>query len=155
MFRPFWTVLGRFAQSEIVTIPPPPPPPNFLLVRIGQFYVAWGDNNKLWHIICLGGGGGGATNSSTEKQKPDQLNVWKVFISNEAIQYPSFAQLLMIMIATPCNTFDLERGYTFLEMVASKRTTALKPENVEILFLLAALKIPVKLVDDYYKKWIT
>ena len=100
----------------------------------------------------LGWGGGVARNSSTEKQKPDQLNVWKGFISNEAIQYPSFAQLLMIMIATPCNTSDLGRGFTFLEMVASKRKTALKSENLEILFLLAALKIPVKLADDYYKE---
>ena len=51
-----------------------------------------------------------------------------------------------------CNTSDLECGYTFLEMVASKRKNALKPENLEILFLLAALKIPVKLADDYYKE---
>ena len=88
--------------------------------------------------------------SSAEKQKPDQLNVWKGCISNEAIQYPSFAQLLMIMIATPCNTSSLERRYTFLEMVASKRRNALKPEN----FLLAVLKISVKLADKI-KKWIT
>ena len=98
------------------------------------------------------GAGGVARNTSAVKQKPDQLNVWKGFISNEAIQYPSFAQLLMIMIATPCNTSDLERGYTFLEMVALKRKNALKPENLEILFLLAALKIPVKLADDHYKE---
>ena len=78
--------------------------------------------------------------------------MWKGFISNEAIQYPSLAQILMIMIATPCNTSDLERGFTFLEMVATKRRNALKPENLEILFLLAALKIPVKLADDYYKE---
>ena len=93
-----------------------------------------------------------ARNSSAEKQKPDQLNVWKGFISNEAIQYPSFAQLLMIMIVAPCNTSDLERGYTFLEMAASKRKNALKPENLKILFPLAALKIPVKLADAYYKE---
>ena len=78
--------------------------------------------------------------------------MWKGFIGNEAIQYPSFAQLLTIMIATPCNTSDLERGYTFLEMVASKRKNALKPENLEILFLSAARKIPVKLADNYYKE---
>ena len=78
--------------------------------------------------------------------------MWKGFISNDAIQYPSFAQLLLIMIATPWNTSDLERGFTFLEMVASKRRNALKPKNLEILFLLAALKISLKLADDYYKE---
>ena len=82
------------------------------------------------HLLGGGGGGGMTRNSSAEKQNPDQLNVWKGFISNEAIQYPSFAQLLMIMIATLCNTSDLEHGYTFLEMVASKRKNALQPENL-------------------------
>ena len=51
----------------------------------------------------------------------------------------------MIMIATPCNTSDLESGFTFLEMVASKRRHALKPRELGDPLFLAARKIPVKL----------
>ena len=38
-------------------------------------------------------------------------------------------------------------GYTFLEMISSKRRNHLKPENLETLFLLSALKVPVKAVS--------
>ena len=54
--------------------------------------------------------------------------------------------------ATAGNTSPLERGYTYLEMIASKRRNKLLPENLETLFLLAALKIPTKKADMYTKE---
>ena len=103
--------------SDIASSPPPPPP--ILLGgggggvtiaqqfpfgegggggRIGQFYVAWGTKINCGTSFAWGGGGEVPRNSSAEKQKPDQLNVWKGFISNEAIQYPS--------ICTTINDYD-------------------------------------------------
>ena len=53
------------------------------------------------------------------------------------------------MLATPAKTSRVERGFSQLQMVATKRRNHLKPENLETLFLLAALKIPVKPADCY------
>ena len=46
------------------------------------------------------------------------------------------------------NTSPVEHGFTYLEMVASKRRKHLKPENLDNLFLLSALKVPIKSVTS-------
>ena len=55
---------------------------------------------------------------------------------------------LQILIATSYNTPCVERGYSFLQMVCAPRRNHLKLEHLETLFLLAALKLPVK------KSWL-
>ena len=72
-----------------------------------------------------------------------------MFLARHAIECPSFAQFLLIMLAMPANTSPVERGFSQLEMVATKRRNYLKPENLETLFLLAALKISVKSTDSW------
>ena len=57
------------------------------------------------------------------------------------------------MLATPANTSPVECGLSQSEMVATQRRNHLKPENLETLFLLAALKISMK-PADYYKNKI-
>ena len=101
-----------------------------------EFKNAWPSINKLWH-------------KSVNKSERSQLKLWKDFLQSYAIQFPSFSQLIQIMIATFLNTSVVERGYTQLEMIASKRRNHLSPENIETLFLLSALKIPVKKALDY------
>ena len=44
---------------------------------------------------------------------------------------------------------SVECDHTFLEMVASKRRNHLKPGNLETLFFLSALKVPVKANSCY------
>ena len=61
---------------------------------------------------------------------------------------PNVAQL-QIMLPSPANTSPVERTYTFLEMVASKRRNHLKPENLETLLLLSALQVSVKAISCY------
>ena len=84
-----------------------------------------------------------------EKRKISQLNVWKNFLTSHYMEFPGVGQLVQIMLATAGNTSPLERGYTYLEMVASKRRNQLKPKHLETLFLLAALKILPKEGGDY------
>ena len=84
-----------------------------------------------------------------QKQTPSQLSTLKAFINNHATQYPNVVQFILIMIATPPNTSPLERGYSFLEMVCSKRRNRLSSENIETLFLLATLKLPIRSANDY------
>ena len=72
----------------------------------------------------------------------NQLNVWRTFLQNHYMEFPGVGQLIQILIATAENTSPLERGYTNPQMMTSKRRNKMDPENLEILFLLAALKIP-------------
>ena len=53
------------------------------------------------------------------------------------------------MLAAPPNTSPVERDFSQLEMVATKRRNHLNPENQKTLSLLAALKIPIKSTDCY------
>jgi hypothetical protein len=87
-----------------------------------------------------------------QKREIKQLNVWQNFLASNFLEYPGLCQLVQIMLCTSGNTSPLERGYTHLEMVAAKRRNRLKPENLEVLFLLAALKIVPKTADKYSKE---
>ena len=43
------------------------------------------------------------------------------------------------MVTTPANTPPLERSYTKLQLVAAKRRSHFTSENLEVLYLLAAI----------------
>ena len=89
-------------------------------------------------------------NAAKADNRPrNQLAVWKRFLSAHALDLPNASQLVQIMISTAPNTSPLERGYTHLQMVASKRRNRLLPENLETLFLLATLKVPLKKPMEY------
>ena len=79
----------------------------------------------------------------------NQLNVLRTFLQNYYMEFPGLGQLIQILIATAGNMSPLERGYTHLQMITSKRRNRMDPKNLEILFLLAALKIPCKKPDMY------
>ena len=53
------------------------------------------------------------------------------------------------MLCTAANTSPVERGYTILKIIASKRRNRITLENLEVLLLLGTLKIPVKNPEDY------
>ena len=91
---------------------------------------AWPIINRLWLKNC----------NLLKPKLPEQLDIWKAFINNHSIEFPYFANLVQIMIATSPNTSDLERGYTQLQMIAEKRRNHLKIENMETLFILANIK---------------
>ena len=77
--------------------------------------------------------------------------MWLAFLKepDSAIQFPNVRKLIQIFLATPSNTSCVERGYSYLQMVCAPRRNHLKPEYLETLFLLAALKLPVKHSKEY------
>ena len=85
----------------------------------------------------------------SSKRVVDQLNVWKEFLDCHFMEYPNMGQLIQIMISSSGNTSPLERGYIHLQMTTSKRRNRLDPANLETLFLLATMNIPVKNADEY------
>ena len=83
------------------------------------------------------------------KKKIDQLAIWKQFVAKHCSEFPDICSLLQIMVATPANTSPLERSYTKLQIVAAKRRNHFTPENLELMYLFAALDILLKEVSDY------
>ena len=51
-----------------------------------------------------------------EKRQTDQLKTFQKFLSNHGLQY-----LVQAMLCAAVNTSPVERGYTILQMVRSKR----------------------------------
>ena len=79
----------------------------------------------------------------------NQLGVWKEVISHHAIEFPLLVKLIQIMIATSPNTSDVKRGYSQLQMITEKRRNHLNVDNIESLFILATLKLPLKRPSEY------
>jgi hypothetical protein len=104
---------------------------------------AWPRVNELWNLEF--------TAASQEQRPCNQLTVWKDFVKSHFSEFPHMCQLIKVMVATPGNTSPLERSYTKLEIVAAKRRNHFKPENLEVLYLLAALsdELPVRNAQDY------
>ena len=69
-----------------------------------------------------------------EKRATNQLKVLKKFILYHSLEFLHVTQLLQIMIATAANTSPVERGYSFLEMITTKRRNRMQPENIETQF---------------------
>lgn len=67
-------------------------------------------------------------------------------------QYLSVCQSIQIMLCILLNTSPEERQYTYVKMVATKNRNQLGTDTLEILFLLAVLKLPVKKLDYYDKE---
>ena len=56
-----------------------------------------------------------------QNRSANQLSVITSFLTNHGLEFPNVAQLLEIVLSSPGNTSPVKRGYTFLEMVASKK----------------------------------
>ena len=102
---------------------------------LGQLRSAWPILNTLWLKHC---------HLTDKHKKPSQLEIWKELFKEHALEYPEFCQFAQLMITTSPNTSDLERAYSRLEMITTKCRNQLQIDNVETLFVLANLQIPVK-----------
>ena len=87
-----------------------------------------------------------------QKRTIKQLNVWQKFLTGHYMEFPAFSQLVQILLTTAGNTSPVERSYTYLEMITSKRRNRILPRHLETLFLLTSLQIPVKEPDSYTKE---
>ena len=84
-----------------------------------------------------------------EKKQTDWLKTFQKFLLNHVLEYQNTSLLVQAMLCTAANTCPVQRGYTILQMVTSKRKNQITLENLEVLFLLGTLKIPVKNPEDY------
>ena len=87
--------------------------------------------------------------SCKEKRKPNQLAVLKQMLEQNSVQYRHFSQFIQILLCTAQNTSPVERGYTYLQMVAAKRGNHLCSENFETLFMFVSLKLPSWKLSEY------
>ena len=83
-------------------------------------------------------------NTKFAKTEVNQLNVWRTFHQNHYMEFSVVGQLIQTLIATAGNTSTLERGYTHLQMITSKRRNRMDPKKLKTLLLFAALKIHCK-----------
>ena len=74
------------------------------------------------------------------KRSPSQLRVWNDFHNQHYSEFPDLCYFLQIMKATSANTSPLERSYTRLEILATKRRNHLLVEHLETQYLLASFK---------------
>ena len=65
-----------------------------------------------------------------------QGKIWGKFLDCHFIEFPNVSQFAQITLASLENTSLLERDYTHLQMIASKRRNQIEPENLETLFYL-------------------
>ena len=70
---------------------------------------------------------------------PHQHLIWVKFQHKYFLEFPNVVRLCQIMVTTPANTSLLERSYTKLQLVAAKRRNHFTLENLEVLYLLAAI----------------
>ena len=62
---------------------------------------------------------------------------------------------MQVMVVTPDNISLLEQSHTRIQVIAAKRKKHLKPNNLEVLYLLASLKDQVEPPDpEKYEKAI-
>ena len=79
---------------------------------------------------------------------PNQHLIWIKFQHKYFLEFPNIVRLCQIMVTTPANTSPLERSYTKLQLVAAKRRNHFTLENLEVLYLLAAIN------DGAWSDWI-
>ena len=72
-----------------------------------------------------------------ENRKPNQHLIWIKFQQEYFLEFPNVVRLCQIMVTTPANTSPLERSYTKLQL--AKRRNHFTSENLEVLYLLAAI----------------
>ena len=87
-----------------------------------QFKAAWTVLNSLWMSE--------SNLARSQNRKPSQLAVWQKLQSEHFLEFPSFVQLIQVMVCTP-NTSPLERSFTKLQLVAAKRRNHFLPQNLE------------------------
>ena len=71
-----------------------------------------------------------------------QLELWREFSNQRRMEHKHVRCLIQIMIAIPVNTGWIERAYSRLEMICSKRRNKLLVDNIRTEFFLNVLSFP-------------
>ena len=71
-------------------------------------------------------------------------------IGDVGVCFPHICSLLKMLLSCPSNTSPLERSYATLRRICTQERNKLLAENIEVLYLLAALKLNVKEESEEY-----
>ena len=71
-----------------------------------------------------------------------QLELWREFSNQRRMEHKHVRCLIQIMIAIPVNTGWIERAYSRLEMICSKRRNKSLVDNIRTEFFLNVLSFP-------------
>ena len=77
------------------------------------------------------------------------MKLWGNFVRESSMELLNMVRLVRIMLSVPANTSWIERGFSMLEMICSKRRNKLGVNNIAALFLTKVLGIPAKSVQEY------
>ena len=97
---------------------------------VAELKRSWPTINSLWMSE--------SNLARVEHRKPNQHLIWIKFQQEYFLEFPN-VRLCQIMLTTLANTSLLERSYTKLQLVAAKRRNHFTSENLEVLYLLAAI----------------
>ena len=98
---------------------------------VAELKRSWPTINSLWMSE--------SNLAHLENRKPNQHLIWIKFWQEHFLEFPNVVRLYQIMVTNPANTSPLERSYTKLQLVAAKRRNHFTSENLEVLYLLAAI----------------
>ena len=95
----------------------------------------WEDYSVHFQFTCMSE----SNLARVENRKPNQHLIWIKFQQEYFLEFPNIVRLCQIIVTTPANTSPLERCYKKLQLVAAKRRNHFTSENLEVLYLLAAI----------------
>ena len=78
-----------------------------------------------------------------------QLELWREFSNQRRMEHKHVRRLIQIMIAIPVNTGWIERAYSRLEMICSKRRNKLLVDNIRTEFFLNVLSFPQRSTTEF------
>ena len=98
---------------------------------VAELKRSWPIRNSLWALE--------SNPECVENRKPNQHLIWVKFQQEYFLEFPNVVRLCQIMVTTPASTSPLEKSYTKLQLVAAKRRNHSTSENLEVLYLPAAI----------------
>ena len=78
-----------------------------------------------------------------------QLELWREFAKQRRMEHKHITRLIQIMIAIPVNTGWIERAYSKLQMICTKRRNKLLVDNIRNEFFLNVLSFPQRSTTEY------
>ena len=76
------------------------------------------------------------------------LELWREFSNQRRMEHKHVRCLIQIMIAIPVNTGWIERAYSRLEMICSKRRNKSLVDNIRTEFFLNVLSFPQRATTE-------
>ena len=103
--------------------------------------------NSIWPVVSKAW-------LKLKESKPESSRIrrfWMLIIEEHSIEYPNLADLLLLLLSVSPGTGPLERSFSKLAKVCYKDRGCMKPETLEVLYLLCTMDIQEN-DSDFLKK---